>query len=82
MDVTLSGFKTSDYKAKPGTAFKVTYKASYKVGKASGTFTQVLYDMFLDNYFVQVTITDMGDGVTPNVVEVGENVLNAIEVNK
>lgn len=81
LNATLSGFKTSDYKAKLGTAFKISYKASYKAGEVNGTFTQTIYNLFLDNYLVQVTVTDIGDGVTPNVNYVGEDILNSVKVN-
>jgi len=76
--VTLSDFKTSDYEAKLGTAFKIEYKAA----NDSGSMTQVIYDLYIDNYLIQVTITDIGDNMTPNVSAVGEYLLNSIQVTK
>jgi hypothetical protein len=79
IDATLSDFKTSDYEATLGTAFKIDYTAHYLEGTEEKTFTQTIYDIYVDGYLIQVTVTDYADGVTPNVAEVGEYVLNSME---
>jgi hypothetical protein len=77
---TISDFKTSDYEAKLGTAFKTEYKAQYKDTSVDKNITQKIYDLFMDNYFVEVTVTDIADGATPDVTEAGEYALNSIVV--
>lgn len=77
LEVTLSDFKTSDYETPHGTAFKTEYKAAYE----GGALTQVLYDLYLDNYFVEITITDIADG-TPQLNIIGEYLLNSLQVTK
>ena len=74
----LSDFKTSDYEATLGTTFKTEYKFVYE----GVTITQAIYDVYIDNYLVEVTITDIGDDVSPNVSLVGEYILNSIQVKK
>jgi len=75
---TLSDYKTSDYESTLGTAFKVEYKAV----SDNGSFAQVIYGLSIDNYIVQVTITDIADNVTPDVTSVGEYLLNTLQVTK
>jgi hypothetical protein len=77
-NVTVSDFKTSDYEAKLGTAFKTDYKAVF-----SGiTMTQTIYDLIIDNYLIEVNVTNIGDNITPDVSTVGEYLLNSIQVAK
>lgn len=78
MDATLEDYKTSDYETTLGTAFKIEYKAVYE----GGTMNQVIYDLYIDNYLIQVTVTDIGDKVNPDVNIVGEYLLNSIQVKK
>ena len=75
---TLSDFKTCDYEAKLGTTFKTEYKVTHE----GGTMTQVIYDLYIDNYLIEVTITDIGDNVAPSVSAVGEYLLNSIQIIK
>jgi hypothetical protein len=77
-NATVSDFKTSDYEAKLGTAFKTEYKAV-----TSGlNLAQTIYDLLIDNYLVEVTVTNIGDGVTPDITTAGEYLLNSIQVSK
>ncbi len=81
-NITLSEFTTSDYETKNGTAFKTKYIADYKVAEQEGSFIQVLYDIYIDNYLVVVTITDAGDNLTPDIYEVTEYLLDALQLVK
>ncbi len=74
----LTNFKQSDYEAALGTALMTEYNVTYN-GIA---MKQVIYDLIIDNYLFEVTVTDIGDGVTPDVNIAGEYLLNTISVAK
>lgn len=71
-------FTTSDYEATLGTAFKVEYNFTYN----DVTMTQTIYDLVIDNYLIEVTITNIGDELTPDVNTVGMYLLNTIQIIK
>lgn len=74
----ITNFKQSDYEAALGTALKTEYNATF-----NGTaMKQIIYDLIIDNYLLEVTVTDIGDGVTPDVNIAGEYLLNSISVGK
>ncbi len=81
-EAVVSDFKTSDYETKNGTAFKTEYKVDYKVADTVGSFKQVIYDLYIDNYLVEVTISDMADNVTPDIYQLGEYLLDSIQLTK
>lgn len=81
-EVAVSDFKTSDYETKIGTAFKTEYKVDYKVADKEGAIKQVIYDLYIDNYLVEVTITDMADNVTPDIYQIAEYLLESIQLTK
>jgi hypothetical protein len=74
----LTNFKQSDYEAALGTALKTEYNVTFN-GIA---MKQSIYDLIIDNYLLEVTVTDIGDGVTPDVNIAGEYLLNTITVEK
>jgi hypothetical protein len=78
LEATVSDFATSDYDSKLGKVFKTYYKSI-----ANGvTMTQTIYDLSIDNYTIEVSVTNIGDNVTPDVTTVGEYLLNTISVAK
>jgi hypothetical protein len=77
-DIVISDFATSDYETKNGTAFKTEYKATYKMAETEKSLHQIIYDLYIDNYFVEVAITDIADNITPDIYQVGEYLLDSI----
>lgn len=82
LDAIVSDFKTSDYAAKPGMAFKTEYKIDFKTTTSSGSFKQVMYDLYVGTYLVELQLTDYGTVVTPDVYQVGEYFLNSLQITK
>jgi hypothetical protein len=76
---TVKNLKQSDYKAELGTAFKSEFEVEFNVEEQAIRLTQVVYDLYIGNHLVEVTITDMGDKVKPDVYKVGEYLLNSIK---
>ncbi len=74
----LTKFKQSDYEAALGTALKTEYNITFN-GIA---MKQIIYDLIIDNYLLEVTVTDIGDGVSPDVNIAGEYLLNTISIGK
>lgn len=77
-NIVISDFATSDYETKNGTAFKTEYKATYKMAETEKSLHQIIYDLYIDNYFVEVSITDIADNITPDIYQVGEYLLDSI----
>ena len=65
IDAIVSDIQLSDYENKKGTVFKTEYTADYTAGSKQGSMKQCLYDLFLDNYFVEVAVTENGEDVSP-----------------
>ena len=78
LDVTVTDFKTSDFESTLGTAFKTEYKMNIEGIDVS----QAIYDIYIDNYLIQVTVASDTTGTTPDVYEVGEYLLNTLEAAK
>lgn len=76
--VTISDIKMSDYESKLGTAFKSEFNA--KIDDLS--MDQIIYDIFLDDYVIEVQVWDIGDNTKPDVALMGEYLLNSITVKK
>ncbi len=81
-DVVVSDFTTSDYETKNGTAFKTAYSTTYKVDDQEGSLTQIIYDIYINNFLVEVTITDAGDNLTPDIYEISEYILDSLQLVK
>lgn len=79
-NVIVSDFKSSDYETKVGTAYETEYKVDYKVKDTEGSLNQVIYDIYYNNYLVEVTITDIADNVTPDIYQIGEYLLDSIQL--
>lgn len=78
LDVTVTDFKTSDFESTLGTAFKIEYKMNID----GIDITQAIYDIYIDNYLIQVTVSSDSEGTTPDVYEVAEYLLNTLEAAK
>lgn len=78
LDVKITGLVYSDYKAKLGTAFKTELKLLYE----DKTIEQAIYDLYIDNYLLELTVSNIGDEITPNIDTVAEYLLNSIQVTK
>ena len=81
-DVVISGFKTSDYETKNGTAFKAEYNVDCKIADRQKALNQVIYGLYINNYLVEVVITDVADSVTPDIYQVAQYLLDSIQVTK
>ena len=78
LDVKITDFKTSDFESTLGTAFKTEYKMNVSGIEVS----QAIYDVYIDNYLIQVTVSSDSDGTTPDSYVVGEYLLNSLEAAK
>ncbi|MDF2540778.1 MAG: hypothetical protein K0S47_496 [Herbinix sp.] len=78
LEATITDFVTSDYEAELGTAFKTQYNAVVN----GISMTQIIYDLYIDNYLVEVTVTDIKEGITPDVNVVAEYLLNSLQLKK
>lgn len=77
-DLEITNFKTSDTDTKLGTAFTTEFSYVYN----GITMNQRIYDVSIDNYIIEVTTTDIGDSVSPDVKTVAEYILNSFKLNK
>lgn len=80
--VAVSGLKISDYASKNGTAIKIEYSVSFKIEGKEYVIKQVLYDLYINNYLIDIAVTDVGDGTTPDINVVGQYMLDTIQVPK
>ncbi len=78
IDVTVTDFKTSDFESTLGTAFKTEYKMNIEGLEVS----QAIYNVYIDNYLIQVTVASDSEGTTPDAYVVGEYLLNTLELAK
>lgn len=81
-DVIVSGFNTSDYETKNGTVFKAEYSVSLKTADKEGVLNQVIYGLCINNYLIEVVITDAVDSVTPDIYLVGQYLIDSIQVTE
>lgn len=77
-NVKLSNFQTSDYESDIGTAFKIEFDVEADGESAK----QAIYDIYIDNYLIEVNITNIGDATTPDIMQIGEYLLNSIQLVK
>ncbi|HHV09884.1 MAG TPA: Ig domain-containing protein [Clostridiales bacterium] len=78
LEITVTDFKTSDFESSLGTAFKTEYKIEVE----GMVVSQAIYDVYIDNYLIQVSVSDMAGNTTPDAYTVGEYLLNTLEVVK
>lgn len=78
LEVKVTDFKTSDFESTLGTAFKTEYKMNISGIEVS----QAIYDVYIDNYLIQVTVSSDSDGTTPDSYVVAEYLLNSLEAAK
>lgn len=75
---TVKDFVTSDCDIKLGKAFKV----DYTVDIGTAVFTQTIYEIYIDNYNLEITITDIGDELNPDVNAVADYLIETLEISK
>lgn len=79
VEVTISDFNFTTSKCNAGKVTKISYTA--KAGNGM-TIKQTIYDLFANGYTTEVTITDAGEGTTPDLYEVADYLLNSLVFNK
>jgi len=75
INAVISDYVTSDYETNLGTAYKISYIATAE----DMTFTQELYYLYIDNYFIQVIMSDFGDYETLSPNLISEYILKTIK---
>lgn len=71
----ISDFKSFDYDSLNGTA----YATQYDIVLSNVKMKQTVLDLFIDNYFIEITVTDSED---LDLASVGEYLLDSIKVTK
>lgn len=74
-DVEISNLKSTDLDTKLGTALVTSFTATSETLTANLT----IYDLLIDNYFIEITTSDLGSQVTPNRNTVAEYILNTLQ---
>ncbi len=78
INATVQDFKVSDSKTKLGMAFKV----EYTVDLGTSQFNQTIYELFIDNYNLEIAITDIGEKLSPDLNTVADYFLETFAVAK
>lgn len=79
---TIKEFSIKDETIKLGKAMVITYAADIENESVKATLKQKLYYVFDNGYITQITVTDYGTGVTPDIYEVGKYLANSLIYNK
>lgn len=74
-DAKIKNFKVSDYESKIGKCVKITYD----VTTASIPLSQTMYYVSIDDYVIQVVVTDINEGLKPDIQKVGQDILDSIK---
>lgn len=74
----ITDFKTSDSDTKLGKAFK----AEYTIELNGVTFKQTVYEIYINNYNFEITITNIGDELNPHVNTVGDYIIETLKITK
>ncbi len=80
-DTSISDLKFDKYDNKVGTGMKISYNVTLDVSGAL-TIKQVVYGVFVDNYFYVVAVSDDGTKVTPNIYTAAEYLVNSLKSAK
>lgn len=75
---TITDFVISDCDTKLGKAFKI----DYTVDIGTAVFTQTIYEIYIDNYSFEITVTDIGDELSPDVNAVADYLIETLEITK
>ncbi|MDF2801945.1 MAG: putative surface protein responsible for cell interaction [Anaerocolumna sp.] len=78
MTATVEDFKVSDSDTKLGKAFKIEYTVDLGAVK----FTQTIYEIYIDNYNFEISITDLGEGVSPDLNTVADYLMESLAISK
>lgn len=79
MDVSVTNITKSDVVTKLGTAYKLSYSVTAKVDNEAFTMTQSIYFLYIDNYLILLTISDVGTFINSDFIIGGEYLLNSLE---
>lgn len=82
LDIVISDFIQSDFKVTLGTAFKTEYTISYQIENDEICYKKVIYDIWINEYLIELTISDSGETLTPDIYTVAEYILNSIQIKK
>ncbi len=80
-DTSISDLKFDKYDNKVGTGMKISYNVTLDVSGVS-TIKQVVYGVFVDNYFYIVAVSDDGTKVTPDIYTAAEYLVNSLKSAK
>lgn len=76
-DFQISNFKTSDFKANLNTALKIEYTVKYP----DFVINQSIYDIYIDNYFIEISVLEMDDIIEDlDFDAVAQYILNSIVI--
>jgi len=78
IEATVTDFKSSDYESALGTAYKTEYQVSYQ----STTLKQTIYDIYIDDYFFEITVSDVGDKAAIDIYAAATYLLDTLKVTK
>ncbi|SHJ46010.1 Ig-like domain (group 2) [Anaerocolumna jejuensis DSM 15929] len=78
MEVTISNLTVNSYKTELGLGYVTQYDLNY-----SGTaMKQVIYGIYTNKHFIQITVTDINDNLSPDVKQVADYLLKTIQVSE
>lgn len=75
---TVTDFSVAEKKINLGKAVVTSYTAELSTGGQTATFKQMIYDIFANGYVTELTVTDNGTAVTPDVHTVAEYMVNSL----
>lgn len=79
---SVTEFVFDEAKINLGKATMISYTVDIEVDGVKKTLKQTIYDVFADGYTTEITVTDNGDGVTPDIHKVGEYLVNSLIFTK
>jgi hypothetical protein len=82
MDTEISDLDYDDYKSDQGLALKISYSVNIQNGGIAAEMKQTIYALYIDNYSIIVTATDIGSELSPSVVEAAEYILDTVKAAK
>lgn len=78
MKVTISNLTVTSYKTELGLGYVTQYDLNYS-GLA---MKQVIYGIYTNKHFIQITVTDINDNLSPDVKQVADYLLKTIQVSE
>lgn len=80
--VTVTDLETSDVSTTWGTSYTVKCNVNYSDDTKTVTQKMVFYNLYFDQYFISLAVVNAGNTVTPDVNQVGEYLLNSLQIEK